>query len=95
MNIIKTFLDVSKAMKAGEEISNPATWKENQNTINSISVILAGIVAVVRIKYPDLMIPDEYLLIIAGAAASVLAAINRIMTAITTKKIGIASRKGL
>jgi hypothetical protein len=92
---IKTFQDVSKALKAGEEISNPERWKENQQTVNSLYLILLGIVAVVRLKYPELMFPDEYLVLIAGAGASFLAAFNRIMTAITTKKIGIMSRKGL
>ena len=45
--------EMIKAVKAGEELKDPAKWKNRVETINLVGIVLAAIVLIVRWKYPS------------------------------------------
>lgn len=77
------------ALKAGEQLANVGGWKNVQVTTNLIVILLGFVVAVVRLKFPDVLVPDDQLLSLAMGIATILGAINGYLTVATTKKIGI------
>ena len=81
--------EIMRAMKAGEEVGNPAAWKDVQKTTNNVYVILVTVVSLLRFKYPNAVIPDDVLLGVAGVVTGLLGLFNTIVTAISTKKIGL------
>lgn len=77
------------ALRAGQEISDPAAWKKGQNLINACAAIITALVAIIRYNWPEVMVSDEQILEWAALAAAALAAINGYITTATTKKIGV------
>lgn len=77
------------ALRAGQEIGDPAAWKKGQNLINACAAIITALVAIIRYNWPEVMVSDEQILEWAGIAAAVLASINGYITTATTKKIGV------
>ena len=82
--IVKIF----QALQAGQELRNPAAWKKGQNLINLCALVITGIVAVLRVQFPDLPMTDEQIVEIASILAGLLAVINGYITTATSKKIG-------
>ena len=77
------------ALKAGERLMDVVGWKNTQATSNDVYLILALVVALVRIKFPDFLPDDDILLSVASGFAIVLSAINSYLTRATTYKIGV------
>lgn len=84
-----TIRDIIMAMRHGKEIANPATWKNTQNTINIIASFLGVAVFVLRFCGVDLEISDDALLGIATGIATVLGAVNGIITTASSSKVGV------
>lgn len=89
MLLMKAF----QALKAGEELSNPKTAKTVTVIANLLIPILAFIVALVRIKYPELMVSDEALTKIAIGISTILGIFNGWSTVATSKTIGVKNGK--
>jgi len=77
------------ALQKGKEITNPAAWKNRQNTINILTALLGVALFILRFSGVDIKVTDEELLVIATGIATVLGAINSILTTATSTKIGI------
>ena len=78
-----------EALRAGQELKDPAKWKKGQNLTNLIGAIVAGIVVLIKWKFPELNIPDEikdYAIEVIGGA---LVVANLYLTPATSKKIGV------
>ncbi len=81
--------DMLRAAKLGNELSDPAKWKRGQKLTNRVVLFLGAILALVRVKYPEVLISDETLMSLAGIVGGVLVVINDYLTTATTKKIGL------
>lgn len=79
-------MDLLKAMKAGEELKDPAKWKKNQETTNLVGLVLAGIFAVIRWKFPEFPLPEGVIDYATEIIVSALVIINLYLTRATTKK---------
>jgi len=77
------------ALQKGKEIADPVTWKNRQNTINILTALLGVVLFILRFSGVDIKVTDEELLIIATGIATVLGAVNSILTTATTKKVGV------
>ena len=87
--MLKLIGPVLAALKAGQELRDPASWKKGQNLINACAAIIAALVAVVRYHWPEVMVSDEQILEWAGIGAAILAAVNGYLTTATSQKIGV------
>jgi hypothetical protein len=81
------------ALKLGNEIKDPTTWKKGQNLTNACAGIITAIVLVLRWQFPELMVSDEMIVELAGIAALILAFVNRVMTTASSKKVGYKSEE--
>ncbi len=82
------FYNIIRALKAGNELSDPAKWKNRQNTTTAVGTMIAVILAFVRARYPDFSLPmgaEEH--IVEGIVVA-LGLANIYWTTATTKKIG-------
>lgn len=83
--LIKAFT----ALKAGERLANVEGWKNTQATANDVCLVLGAILAILRLKWPELVPSDAILLSAGSGVALVLSAINSYLTRATTYKIGL------
>jgi len=81
--------NVIRALKAGNELSDPARWKKGQHLSNTVGALVMAVLALVRYKWPDVYIPAELAEQITSIIAAVLVTINLYLTPATTKKIGV------
>ena len=91
--MLKMIPALLNALKAGQELKDPAKWKKGQNLINGCAIVITGIVAVIRWQFPDVLISDDMIIELASIAALVLAFANRFITTASTKKIGKEDKK--
>lgn len=87
--MLKLIPPILSALKAGQEIKDPASWKKGQNLINALAVIITSVVAIIRYQVPDLPVTDAQIIEMASIAAGILALINGYITTATTTKIGL------
>jgi len=78
--------EMIKAVKAGEELKDPAKWKNRVETINLVGIVLAAIVLIVRWKYPTIIIPAGVTEYVAEIIGTILAIVNLYFNRATTKK---------
>jgi hypothetical protein len=76
--------DLFKALKAGEEISNPASWKSGTMLLTCVGVIVAQ---AFKIFAPDYNIEQDLIDTITQSIYNGLIAINLFMTKATSKKV--------
>jgi len=87
--MVRLIMPLMSALAAGQELKDPAKWKRGQNLVNSVALIITGIVAIIRYNWPEFMATDEQIIEWASIGAAILAAINGYITTATTKKIGV------
>ncbi|MGV0961846.1 MAG: hypothetical protein ACOYB1_18630 [Limnohabitans sp.] len=78
--------EVYSALKAGQELKNPGKWKKGQELTNLVGAVIAGLITVLRWKFPDLLIPDGMSQYAAEVIGTVLVMINLYLTRATTTK---------
>lgn len=81
--------ELMNALKAGQQLRDPALWKNRQLTLNAVTILLAAVIAVLRLAGVDVIISDEALQLLAEIIAGILGLINIILTTATTKKVGL------
>lgn len=81
--------ELIRALKAGEELKNAATWKNLQATSSSISAVIGGIFCVLGLVGVHLNVTPEQVIAIAGGIAGILGVFNTYTTIATSKKVGI------
>jgi len=78
-----------KALKTGEQLADPTTWKVRQNAINVCTAALGLVFAFMPHLQSTLGITNDDLLMIAGGIATIGGVVNNYLTTATTKKIGV------
>lgn len=88
--MFKLLLKFAPALEAGKELKNPALWKNAQDTVNRVYVVLLFVVAAIRMQWPDMMpVSDEELLSAAFWITTGLSGMNSFFTKATSKKVGV------
>jgi len=81
-------INLIKALKAGNELSDPASWKKGQHLTNAVGALVMAVLTLFRYKWPDVYLPAELAEQLTQVIAAVLVTINLYLTPATTKKIG-------
>lgn len=79
-------IELFKALQAGQELQNPEKWKKGQELTNLVGAVLAGIITLLRWKFPDMVVPDGVTQYAAEAIGTILVIVNLYLTRATTKK---------
>jgi hypothetical protein len=87
--MIEAIRKIMKAMEVGEELKDPAKWKNTQDTATLVSVIIAAIISVAKLAGYELPINDDQLVVIAGIVASCLGLANSYLIKATSRKVGL------
>lgn len=77
-----------RALKAGQELSNPAVWKKGQQLTNLVGMVVAGVIAFIKWQFPDTYLPEGVEENFAEVIGTILVVVNLYLTPATTKKIG-------
>lgn len=89
MNIldgIKILSEVNKAMEVGQEIKDPAGWKDKQVLMNKVGVVLVAVSAVAKTAGYEL--PDGIIEYATEGIAAFMLLANVVLTWSTSKKVG-------
>lgn len=77
-----------EALQAGRELSNPATWKNRQTTINLLVVVL-GVIAAIARALGAFDVSDELIAEVSVIVAALLGLANAYLVPATSKKVGL------
>jgi uncharacterized membrane protein len=86
----KIFAAIGKilgALKAGEELADPAGWKNRATTANLLVVVLSAI-AYLATMATGVQLPDDVIADVAQAVAITLGLVNAYIINATSKKVG-------
>ena len=75
-----------KALEAGHELQNPAMWKKRAELVSIVGAVIAGVVTLLRMLFPDLLIPDGWSKWAAEGVGTLLFLLNLYSNRATTKK---------
>jgi len=81
---MNTFILLCRALRAGESLADPATWKSRQLRLTAILTLLYFLVKVLPVE----LSPDD-INAIADAIALLGGLINGYLTVATTEKVGL------
>jgi len=80
------FFDLLKALKLGEELKNPAAWKN----ASVLTTIIGGLITLLLPHLPtNYQLPDDLTSILVSAIVGVIMAFNSYVTYASSKKVGI------
>jgi len=82
--ILNKLFAAANAIKAGESLKNPATWKNRQILMNAILIIVGTIPQFVAIELSDADINS-----ISYGLATLAGVLNTYFTAATSAKVGL------
>lgn len=77
------------ALRAGAKLANSVTWKNRQQTANSVVAVLAASVTVARVAGYEIPLTDADLVSLGGAVAVLLGLLNVGATAATSADVGL------
>lgn len=78
-----------RVLRTGEEVANPAAWKNAQIGVNVLTAFLVALAALAGEFGVDLQLTSAQLEAAAYGVFSLLGVFNAVLTAITTKKTGL------
>jgi hypothetical protein len=78
-----------RLLHVGECVEDPASWKNRQVTANQLGAIIMAIIGVCHVYGISVPVDDASALAIGGG---ILAAVNVVLTIVTTNKIGLPAR---
>lgn len=87
MAIFDTISDVTKALKAGESLKDPATWKNRQLLMNILSILVAT-----GLKFAGLAIPEADINAIIYGIVILITTINTYLIPATSEKVGVGPK---
>jgi len=89
MNLLEKMFAAGNALRAGESLKDPARWKNVQNSMNAL-VIIIGVGA----QFAGFPIDESQTNAIAYGIATILALVSNVyLTTATTDKIGLPTKK--
>lgn len=78
------------AMHKGEEVADPAKWKNHQITANAVGGFLLALVAIAKLAFKvEIPFTDQDSLVVGGAIVTLF---NVVYTMVTSKKVGMSPR---
>lgn len=78
-----------RLFQKGNEVSDPAKWKNGQITVNAIGAVLLGAVELARAFGYEVPITEAQSLAIGGG---VIAVVNIVLTVITSARVGLPAK---
>ena len=84
MRVLDKLFAAGKAIQAGESLKDPSAWKNKQQVMNALTIIL-GVVP----TFVDIDLAEADINAIAYGLATVSAVVNLYLTAATSDKIGL------
>jgi len=81
--------DLIRALKAGQQLRDPARWKRGQQLTNAVGALVLAVIGVIRWQFPDVNMPAELAEEITQIIVTVLVIINLYLTPATSRKIGV------
>ena len=81
---MNTLLLICRALRAGESLANPATWKNRQLRLNAVLAILYLLA-----KFLPVELSDDELDAIADSIALIGGLVNSYLTVATSDKVGL------
>lgn len=88
---LSAFFSIPEALKVGKIVANPVAWKTGQVTAGVLATCLGTIVAILPLFGYQLDIDDVTLNSIAGGILAAYGVFNKVVTVVTTEKIGVKS----
>jgi hypothetical protein len=82
-------IDLIKALKAGNELADPAKWKKGQVLTNTVGALVLAIVGVIKWKFPEINISEDVSDQITQIITAILVMVNLYITPASSKKIGV------
>jgi Mg2+ and Co2+ transporter CorA len=86
-------VNILDLFRKGYSIANAASWKDRQNKINSLSVIVSIVVAVASLFGYNIQIDPSQLTLILGWIVGAYGMFNMVITTVTSTKAGILPQK--
>jgi methenyltetrahydromethanopterin cyclohydrolase len=88
MNVLEKVFAAGRVLKAGESLQDPARWKNVQNSMNALTVILT-----VAAQFAGWQVDDSQINAVAyGIATALNVMFNIYFTTATTDKIGLPNK---
>ena len=81
---MNSFFAIIGALKAGESLQNPETWKNRQLLLNVFVAIMSSLLV-----FSPVPLDDNQVELIAYLITTFISMINMYLTAATSKKIGL------
>ena len=81
--------------KKGNEVKDPAAWKNGTIAVNSVAAFF-GAVYIVAVKY-GVNLPqfsDQDIMVLSGSIIAIVSALNSVVCVISSKKVGFGSQSG-
>jgi hypothetical protein len=88
-SLLDKLFAAGRAIQAGEQLKNPAAWKNVQLLMNAFLTILGAVLVFV----PDLEVSDAQLNAVAYGLATLGGLLNVYFTAATTTKVGLPPKR--
>ena len=86
--------DLFLAFRKGQEVANPATWKNAQIAVNSVSALLAAVLAVAKGFGLDLAITEAQIDALAAGIVAAVGVFNAVATVVSSRKVGLPPVSG-
>lgn len=83
---MKALLALLNVLRKGEQVTNPAAWKNRQISANALAVFVAALAGLARALDIPWEVTDADALAIGGG---VLALVNVVLTAATSRRVGL------
>lgn len=80
---------IFRALRAGEELTNAATWKNRQNAASALGALLGAALLLAKTAGLKLDISPDDLAAIVGGIATIGCLLNAAITTATSAKIGL------
>jgi hypothetical protein len=77
-----------RALRAGESLADPATWKNRQNLINALAAVLGAVLWLLHKLGVGIDLAPDEVAAVAGGVAVVMGAINNYLTTATSTRVG-------
>lgn len=87
MALFDTISSITKVLKAGESLKDPATWKNRQLLMNILSAI-----AITVLKFSGVEIPDADVNSIIYGIVVLITTINAYFIPATSEKVGVGPK---
>lgn len=87
-------IDLFRALQAGKELANAATWKKAQLWTSNLTILLGAAVSIAAAAGHPLPLGPEQITTLVSALAVLVGLFNSYVTVASTKKLGVPPGPG-